>query len=104
MSSKVLNSERNHEVKYGVNCKVRSEVELDLGHNSEGILEVKYEINHKVRFGVNTEVKSKRRPHFCGKSWGKIWKGKGIDVWTSMVSHTQNLCSAFHPSKCTHTQ
>lgn len=53
MSSKVLNSERNHEVKYGVNCKVRSEVELDLGHNSEGILEVKYEINHKVRFGVN---------------------------------------------------
>ncbi len=25
------------------------------------------------------------------------------DVWTSMVTHTRNLCSAFNPSKCTHT-
>ncbi len=26
------------------------------------------------------------------------------DVWPSMVTHTQNVCSAFNPSKCTHTQ
>ncbi len=25
------------------------------------------------------------------------------DVWPSMVTHTQNVCSAFNPSKCTHT-
>ncbi len=25
------------------------------------------------------------------------------DVWPSMVTHTQNLCSSFNPSKCTHT-
>ncbi len=24
-------------------------------------------------------------------------------MWPSMVSHTRNLCSAFNPSKCTHT-
>ncbi len=24
-------------------------------------------------------------------------------MWPSMVTHTQNLCSAFNPSKCTHT-
>ncbi len=30
-------------------------------------------------------------------------KGKGSGVWPSMVIHTQNLCSAFNPSKCTHT-
>ncbi len=24
-------------------------------------------------------------------------------MWSSMVTHTQNLCSAFNPSKCTHT-
>ncbi len=24
------------------------------------------------------------------------------DVWPSMVTHTQNLCSSFNPSKCTH--
>ncbi len=24
-------------------------------------------------------------------------------MWLSMVTHTQNLCSAFNPSKCTHT-
>ncbi len=28
---------------------------------------------------------------------------KGHDVWPSMVIHTRNLCSAFNPSKCTHT-
>ncbi len=30
-------------------------------------------------------------------------KGKGSGVWPSMVTHTQNLCSAFNPSKCIHT-
>ncbi len=25
------------------------------------------------------------------------------DVWPSMVTHTRNLCSAFNPTKCTHT-
>ncbi len=30
-------------------------------------------------------------------------KRKGCDVWPSMVTHTLNLCSAFNPSKCTHT-
>ncbi len=24
-------------------------------------------------------------------------------MWSSMVTHTRNLCSAFNPSKCTHT-
>ncbi len=24
-------------------------------------------------------------------------------MWSNMVTHTQNLCSAFNPSKCTHT-
>ncbi len=24
-------------------------------------------------------------------------------MWPNMVTHTQNLCSAFNPSKCTHT-
>ncbi len=28
---------------------------------------------------------------------------KWNDVWPSMVTHTRNLCSAFIPSKCTHT-
>ncbi len=28
---------------------------------------------------------------------------KGRDVWPNMVTHTRNLCSAFNPSKCTHT-
>ncbi len=28
---------------------------------------------------------------------------KWSDVWPSMVTHTWNLCSAFNPSKCTHT-
>ncbi len=28
---------------------------------------------------------------------------KWSDVWPSMVTHTRNLCSAFNPSKCTHT-
>ncbi len=38
-----------------------------------------------------------------------IWKWKvkvkvtWHDMWPSMVTHTQNLCSAFNPSKCTHT-
>ncbi len=30
-------------------------------------------------------------------------RGKGSGVWPSMVTHTWNLCSAFNPSKCTHT-
>ncbi len=30
-----------------------------------------------------------------------MWKWS--DVWPSMVTHTRNLCSAFNPSKCTHT-
>ncbi len=30
-------------------------------------------------------------------------KGKGSGVWPSMVTHTQNLSSAFNPSKCTLT-
>ncbi len=29
--------------------------------------------------------------------------GKGSGVWPSMVTHTQNLSSAFNPSKCTLT-
>ncbi len=29
--------------------------------------------------------------------------GMGSGVWPSMATHTQNLCSAFNPSKCTHT-
>ncbi len=29
---------------------------------------------------------------------------KWSDVWPSMVTHTLNLCSAFNPSKCTHTE
>ncbi len=34
----------------------------------------------------------------------KEWKGrKWRNVWPSMVTHTWNLCSAFNPSKCTHT-
>ncbi len=32
-----------------------------------------------------------------------IREGKGSGVWPSMVTHTLNLCSAFNPSKCTHT-
>ncbi len=28
---------------------------------------------------------------------------KGSGVWPNMATHTQNLCSAFNPSKCTHT-
>ncbi len=28
----------------------------------------------------------------------------GYDEWPSMVTHTQNLCSAFNPSKCTLTE
>ncbi len=27
-----------------------------------------------------------------------------LEVWPSMVTHAQNLCSAFNPSKCTHTR
>ncbi len=32
-----------------------------------------------------------------------IFERKGCDVWPSMATHTWNLCSAFNPSKCTHT-
>ncbi len=37
--------------------------------------------------------------------WPSMGKGKGSGsgVWPSMVTHTWNLCSAFNPSKCTHT-
>ncbi len=38
----------------------------------------------------------------CSALWDK-WKWKWRDMWPSMVTHTQNLCSAFNPSKCTHT-
>ncbi len=31
-----------------------------------------------------------------------IWV-KWSDLWPSMVTHTRNLCSAFNPSKCTHS-
>ncbi len=30
-------------------------------------------------------------------------RGKGSGVWPIMVTHTQNLSSAFNPSKCTLT-
>ncbi len=57
----------------------------------------------------------------CRICWGVAWthkkqtrvihmhrmnpiKWKWSDMWPSMVTHTQNLCSAFNPSKCTHTQ
>ncbi len=33
----------------------------------------------------------------------KMYKKKIHYVWPSMVTHTQNLCSAFNPSKCTLT-
>ncbi len=36
------------------------------------------------------------------KTLAGVKKG-GSGVWPSMVTHTQNLCSAFNPSKCTHT-
>ncbi len=32
-----------------------------------------------------------------------VSRGRGSGVWPSMVTHTWNLCSAFNPSKCTHT-
>ncbi len=31
------------------------------------------------------------------------WKWKWSDVWPIIVTHTRNLCSAFNPSKWTHT-
>ena len=39
----------------------------------------------------------------CGLRKGKERERKGRDVWPSTVTHTWNLCSAFNPSKCTHT-
>ncbi len=33
----------------------------------------------------------------------KINNKKWSDMWPSMVTYTWNLCSAFNPSKCTHT-
>ncbi len=43
-------------------------------------------------------------PKFCDSSNFQYYlKGKGSGVWPSMVTHTRNLCSAFNPSKCTHT-
>ncbi len=33
-----------------------------------------------------------------------LWKWKWSDIRPSMVTHTRNLCSAFDPSKCTHTR
>ncbi len=43
-------------------------------------------------------------PYFegCLKNNFFIWIWS--DVWPSMVTHTRNSCSAFYPSKCTHTQ
>ncbi len=35
-------------------------------------------------------------------NWG-IQEREGHDLWPSMVSHIQNLCSAINPSKCTHS-
>ncbi len=31
------------------------------------------------------------------------YTGGGGDLWPSIVTRTRNLCSAFNPSKCTHT-
>ncbi len=42
----------------------------------------------------------------CKSLWIKAsakWKWKWRDIRPSMVTHTRNLCSAFNPSKCTHT-
>ncbi len=47
-----------------------------------------------------------RKACCCFTDWykyldaGALWEGND-DV--SLVSHTRNLCSAFNPSKCTHT-
>ncbi len=38
---------------------------------------------------------SKRNLLYLQKKWS--------DIWPSVVTHTRNLCSAFIPSKCTHT-
>ncbi len=39
--------------------------------------------------------------HIHSESVKVQWKWS--DVWPSMVTHSWNLCSAFNPSKCTHT-
>ncbi len=54
--------------------------------------------NKKVKMSPNYNVK--------GKNYRiKSWKWKWRDLRPSMVTHTQNLCSAFIPSKVhTHTQ
>ncbi len=49
-----LNSEGSHEVKYEVYCKVRFEVKSEVGLNFEGYHEVKYEINHNVKSEVGS--------------------------------------------------
>ncbi len=45
-------------------------------------------IEYVILPGILPEVRSEEK-----------WSG----VWPSMVTHTRNLCSAFNPSKCTHT-
>ncbi len=51
-----------------------------------------------ITFGLNPPI------FHVSKSIGtdRIREQEG-EVWPSMVTHTWNLCSAFNPSKCTHT-
>ncbi len=44
------------------------------------------------------------RKKMGGFKKGKARRKERDMTWPTMVSHTWNLCSAFNPSKCTHTQ
>ncbi len=56
-------------------------------------------INVVAQNNRHLSVTPLKTPRFRGKG-----RGKGSGVWPSMVTHTRNLCSAFNPSKCTHTR
>ncbi len=55
-----------------------------------------------VRFPGNT-CADKKKCITCESLWIKA-SAKCVNVKCSLVSHTQNLCSALHPSKCTHPE
>ncbi len=64
------------------------------------LLKIKLKLYYTVH-GKKHNLLKKRK---VGRLYQSKWKGKGSGVWPSMVTHTRNLCSAFNPSKCTHTQ
>ncbi len=63
---------------------------------SNRFFQLKYESSiHNIAFSSEKVISS--------ESVEKMSEWKWNDVWSSMLTHALNLCSAFNPFKCSHT-